>query len=51
MGMQEEREEAQLDRLQGLADIEAMQKAAGTSTGIGSVMSGLSGAAQAFIKT
>ncbi len=50
MKMQEEREEAQLDRLQGLADIEAMQKAAGTSTGIGSVMSGLSGAAQAFIK-
>ena len=48
--MQEQREEAQLDRLQGLADIEAMQRAAGTSTGIGSVMSGLSGAAQAFIR-
>lgn len=50
MGMQERREEAQLDRLQGLADIEAMQRAGAFSTGIGALTSGLSGAAQAFIK-
>ena len=50
MSMQEKREEAQLDRLQGLADLEAMRRQQGLSTGVGSLTSMLSGAADALIK-
>ena len=48
--MQEQREVAQLDRLQGLADIEAMRRQQGLASGIGSVSSMLSGGAKALIK-
>jgi hypothetical protein len=49
MGMQEKREEAQLDRLQGLADLEAMRRQQGLSTGVSSISSMLSGGAKALI--
>ena len=43
VGMQERREEAQLDRLQGQIDLAQQQRAAGQSTGISSLVSGISG--------
>tara|TARA_R100001460_G_scaffold43191_2_gene79456 strand:+ start:1187 stop:1981 length:795 start_codon:yes stop_codon:yes gene_type:complete len=46
---QERRDEAQLDRLQGLADIEAARRASAFSSGVGGLTSTLSGAAQALI--
>jgi len=46
---QERRDEAQLDRLQGLADIEAARRQQGVSTGVGSLVSGIGGSAQALI--
>jgi len=49
IGMQEKREEAQLDRLQGLADIEALIRQQGLTSGVGSVSSMLSGGAKALI--
>ena len=46
---QERRDEAQLDRLQGLADIEAARRAGAFSSGVGGLTSALGGAAQALI--
>ena len=46
---QERRDEAQLDRLQGLADIEAARRQQGFATGVGSLTSMAGGAAQALI--
>jgi len=46
---QERRDEAQLDRLQGLADIEAARRAGAFSSGIGSLTSMLGGTAQTLI--
>ena len=46
---QERRDEAQLDRLQGLADIEAARRQQGFATGVGSLTSMASGAAKTFI--
>jgi hypothetical protein len=46
---QERRDEAQLDRLQGLADIEAARRQQGISTGVGGLVSGIGGSAQALI--
>ena len=43
VGMQERREEAQLDRLQGQIDLAQQQQAAGQSAGISSLVSGISG--------
>jgi len=50
MGMQERREEIQLDRLQSLADLEAQRRAEAFGTGIQALTSGISGAAEALIK-
>lgn len=49
MGMQEEREEAKLDRLQGLADQEALRRQQGLTGGVGSVSSMISGLGKALI--
>ena len=46
---QERRDEAQLDRLQGLADIEAARRAGAFSSGVGGLTSALGGAAQVLI--
>ena len=46
---QERRDEMQLDRLQGLADIEGRRRAEAFSTGIGGLLSAGSGAANALI--
>ena len=46
---QERRDEMQLDRLQGLADIEARRRAEAFSTGVGGLLSAGSGAANALI--
>lgn len=46
---QERRDMAQLDRLQGMADIEAGRRQQGFATGVGSLTSMASGAAKAFI--
>ena len=46
---QERRDEMQLDRLQGLADIEAKRRAGAFSTGISGLLSAGSGAANALI--
>ena len=50
MGMQEEREEAKLDRLQGLADQEALIRQQGLASGIGSLSSMASGFGKALIQ-
>ena len=50
MAAQEKREEAQLDRLQGLADIEALRQAGAFSSGIGGLTEGLTSAISPFIK-
>ena len=50
MGMQERREEAQLDRLQGLADIEALRQAGAFSSGVGGLTESLTSAISPFIK-
>ena len=50
IGMQEEREEAKLDRLQGLADQEALIRQQGLASGIGSLSSMASGFGKALIK-
>ena len=47
---QERRDEAQLDRLQGMADIEAARRAGAFSSGVEGLTSALGGAAQALIK-
>ena len=44
MGMKERREEAQLDRLQGLADIEALRQAGAFSSGVGGLTESLTAA-------
>jgi len=46
---QERRDMAQLDRLQGMADIEAARRQQGFATGVGSLTSMASGAAKTFI--
>ena len=46
---QERRDIAQLDRLQGMADIEAARRQQGFATGVGSLTSMASGAAKTFI--
>jgi len=46
---QEMRDMAQLDRLQGMADIEAARRQQGFATGVGSLTSMASGAAKTFI--
>ena len=46
---QERRDEAQLDRLQGMADIEAARRAGAFSSGVGGLTSALGGAAQVLI--
>ena len=46
---QERRDEMQLDRLQGLADLEARRRAEAFSTGIGGILSAGSGVANALI--
>jgi hypothetical protein len=46
---QETRDMAKLDRLQGLADIEAARRQQGFATGVGSLTSMASGAAKTFI--
>ena len=46
---QERRDMAKLDRLQGLADIEAARRQQGFATGVGSLTSMASGAAKTFI--
>tara|TARA_X000001382_G_scaffold124722_2_gene109524 strand:- start:137 stop:892 length:756 start_codon:yes stop_codon:yes gene_type:complete len=46
---QERRDLAQLDRLQGMADIEANRRQQGFATGVGSLVSGISGSAQSLI--
>jgi len=50
MGMQEKREEAKLDRLQGLADIEALRQAGAFSSGVGGLTESLTAAVSPFIK-
>lgn len=50
MGMQEKREEAKLDRLQGLADIEALRQAGAFSSGVGGLTESLTSAISPFIK-
>ena len=50
MGMQEKREEAQLDRLQGLADIEALRQAGAFRSGVGGLTESLTAAVAPFIK-
>ena len=50
MGMKERREEAQLDRLQGLADIEALRQAGAFSSGVGGLTESLTAAVSPFIK-
>ena len=46
---QEKRDMAQLDRLQGMADIEAARRQQGFATGVGSLTSMASGAVKSFI--
>jgi hypothetical protein len=46
---QERRDEMQLDRLQGLSDIEAARRAQGLAGGVGSLVSAVGGAANALI--
>jgi len=50
MGMQEKREEAKLDRLQGLADQEALIRQQGLASGVGSLSSMASGFGKALIQ-
>lgn len=47
---QERRDEIQLDRLQGQADIEAARRAQGVSGGVGALTSAVGGAANALIR-
>ena len=50
IGMQEKREEAKLDRLQGLADQEALIRQQGLASGVGSLSSIASGFGKALIQ-